>query len=98
MRIFTIFVVVAVMLVFGCRSSEKAAGTTPPDSVSTGAHDAERGERPLDDVDRDNRKAVDYQNREDARGDAARERDRRIDEDPVEQPPETPPAEEKPPR
>ncbi len=59
---------------------------------------AEGGERPLDDVDRYNRKAVGEQNREDARRDAARERDRRIDEDPVEQPPETPPAEEKPPR
>jgi type IV pilus biogenesis protein CpaD/CtpE len=99
MRVLAILVVAAIGLVSGCRSSEEAVSTTPPGAVRTGAaHDAESGERPLDDLDRYNRKTVDYQNRQDARAAAARERDRRIDEVPVQHPPESPPAVEKPPR
>jgi hypothetical protein len=99
MRIVTILLGVMIVLVVGCRSSEKATGGAPATGDATA--DMDRPEKPAphpDDADRYDRKAVGEYEREAARREAARERDRQIDEDPVEQPPETPPDEEKPPR
>lgn len=102
MRIVTILLGAMIVLVVGCRSSEETGGTATGapamGEVFGGMDPVEKPAPHPDDADRYDRKKVGQYEREKARRDAARERDRRIDEDPIEQPPQAPPDEEKPPR
>lgn len=82
---------------FGCRSSEetsRAAGAVPARTETVQADDDREHPR-----DPDESKTVGEVNRAEGRREAAEERSRRIDEEPVQHPPDPePPAEEEPPR
>ena len=95
MKILVLALVAAAVDAPGCRSSEEnaAAATTPPSRQQPA--DAEEAQR--DELDRYEAKAQGEVNRADARRQEAEERDRRIDEEPVQQPPQQP-VEEAPPK
>lgn len=91
----TLALAAVVALTFGCRSSEetsRAAGDVPARTETVQADDDREHPR-----DPDESKRIGEVNRAEGRRDAAEERDRRIDEEPLEPPP-APPGEEEPPR
>ena len=100
MRIRTLVLMAAVVLAPACTSSQGAVRDIEG-ATSAGVRleaEGEEREAPRYDVERYNRKVAGEENRQDARTDAADERDRRIDEQPVEHKPEAPAGEEEPPR
>ena len=103
MRLTTALFTASLVLTLGCRSSEEKqapAAAAPPDR-GLGAGQLEPIERdppPANDADRWQRKIQDEAAEMEGRRDAARERDRRIDEEPIQHQPEPPPDPEPPPR
>ncbi len=103
MRVTTGLLTMSLVVALGCRSSEEteapADGATPDREVDAGRLEPiERDPPPADDADRWQRKIEDEAAEMEGRRRAARERDRRIDEEPIQQPPEAPPDQEPPPR
>ena len=94
MRKETLALAIVMALNLGCRSSEENVGGMPAVAETEKADDDRR-----DPQDAYERKRIGEVNRAEGRRDAAGERNRRIDEKPVQHPPEpAPPAEEEPPR
>ncbi|MGH7589566.1 MAG: hypothetical protein ACRELU_13355 [Gemmatimonadota bacterium] len=95
MKTFVLALIAAAAVTPGCRSSEESAGaaTASPSQEQTSKTEEAR----RDELDRYEARTQREVAREDARRQEAEERDRRIDEEPVEHPPQ-PPVEEAPPK
>ena len=103
MRVTTGLLTTSLVVALGCRSSAEteapAAGATPDREIEAGQLEPiERDPPPADDADRVQGKIQDEAAEMEGRRQAAEERDRRIDEAPIEHAPDTPPEGEPPPK